>query len=152
MRHRACMIVTLLCMIAVSATGLLAQEAEMPPEMKKAASAGLEDARRVVAQSNNPALLGLESARDADRARLGTPVAVSTLSFDALLDHRPDTPLESYLAGPARAVVPVLVDGEVRAWLTLRRDEERWRMTASSLQRSAGSPASTARAVRSRSS
>jgi len=121
--------VTLMCMVAISATPAVAQQAEIAPEMNRAASAGLDQALRVIAESNNPGLLGLESTREADSARLGAPVAVATLSFDALLAYQPETPLEKYLAGPARSVVPVEVDGEVRAWVSLESDGARWKMT-----------------------
>jgi hypothetical protein len=121
--------VTLVCMGAVCTALAVGQEVQMTSEMKQAAASGLDQARSVIAQSDNPGLLGLTSTREIDSARLGAAIMVHTLSYDALLDYRADTPLDSYFSGPTRSVVPVEVDGEVRSWVTLERTDNDWRMT-----------------------
>jgi len=121
--------VTLVCTGAVCTTLAVGQEVEMTSEMKQAAASGLDQARRVITDSNNPGLLGLTSTREVDSARLGAAIMVHTLSYDALLDYSPDTPLDKYFEGPPRSVVPVEVNNEVRSWVTLERGADAWRMT-----------------------
>lgn len=114
---------------SVTAPYAFGQTFEMAPEASRAASAGLEQARRVVEASGQPGLLGLESTRELGQVELAEPIAVSTLSFNALLDYEPDAELAKYYEGPARAVVPVQVDGRVRSWISVARDGDRWQTT-----------------------
>jgi hypothetical protein len=136
------------CVALISGTPAAAQEARMTPEINKAASAGLEQALRVIQESNNPSLLGLRSTDEAESARLGVPMYVGTLSFDKLTEYQPEARFEDFLAGPTRSVVPVEVNGEVRAWISLVQEGQQWQLTGFGENTTATSVDQAVRAVR----
>ena len=121
--------VALVCVGSVFVPFAVAQTADMTSEITRAASASLDQVRRAVEEQDQPGLLGLDSTRELDQIELGTPVAVDTLSYNALLGYRPDKELSAYFEGPDRAVVPVKVGGRVRSWVSLSHDGERWQTT-----------------------
>lgn len=119
----------LTCVILAAGTPAAAQQVAVEPELGKAASVALESTLRVVQDSNNPSLLGLRSMEETDSVGLGDPLYVDTLGFDMLLEYQPEAGLEKFVAGPARAVVPVEVNGEVRSWINFVEEDGQWKLT-----------------------
>lgn len=112
--------------VLVGLTGCSGSQSTSVDPLLQEAESGM-DVMSALIDADNAESMGFQDLEELENAALGTPLFLHHIPLDALAAHDLTRSPQRLLVDGDMALFPVMVDGDVRSLLSMRRDGGAWR-------------------------